>query len=82
MKLHTVLFGKSKKKLRPIMTDSYEKCKTFVKAREVTPQVGGFHAIIEGGEEKFKESSTIGGYKQDGSGRNGYISKRGFQPHT
>ena len=76
------MFGRSKKKLKPIMTDSYEKCLRFVKAREVTPQVVGFHSIIEGGEEKFKKCSTIGGYKDNGDGKNGYIGKNGFNPHT
>ncbi len=82
MKLYTLLFGRSKKKMRPIMTDEKHKCENYQKAREHT--VEGWHKIVEaepGAEVWRKKSSTVGGNKDDG-GRSGYISKKGFNPHT
>jgi hypothetical protein len=85
--LFTVFYGKSKKRMKPIMTDIYRKCENYVIARQ---NVIGFHKIVEAlpGENVWKQKScTVGGNKchsvnRVGHGRSGYISKRGFQEHT
>lgn len=89
MKLYKLNFGKSKKKMRPIMIDSLEKCKAYKDAREKS-KVIGWHDIVpaENGEDIWrKKTTTIGGNSvtlvpRVGKGRNGYISKHGFQEHT
>jgi len=90
MKLYTLLFGKSKKKMRPIMTDEKYKCENYEKARQ---NVEGWHKIVEAlpGEEIWRQkSATIGGNKcthvarvgKAGGGFSGYIGKNGFNAHT
>lgn len=87
MELFTLLFGKSKKKMRPIMIDEKHKVERYKKAREATKdsKAGqGWHEIIpaeKGAKPWSKGSATVGGYKDDG-GRSGYIGKNGFNPHT
>jgi hypothetical protein len=69
--------------MKPIMTDVKHKCENYRDARAHT--VNGWHEIVpaELGAMVWKQkSTTIGGNKPDGFGRNGYISKRGFNPHT
>lgn len=88
MKLHTLYFGTSKKRMRPIMTDSYKKCENYMVARE---NVIGFHKIEEENDVNAtvwrQKSATVGGNRCErtqivGKGPAGYISKRGFQQHT
>ena len=79
-KLYTLFYGKSKKKMKPIMTDILHKCENYMKARN---NVIGFHEIknAEPGLDIWrKKSCTVGGNRPDGV--SGYISKRGFQYHT
>lgn len=87
MKLYALLYGKSKKKMRPIMIDSYEKCDNYKKARN---NVAGWHEIIEAPPESEtwkQKTCTIGGNKSQSVGRvghgpAGYVSNRGFNQHT
>lgn len=82
MKLYTLLFGRSKKKMRPIMIDEKHKCENYMKARKHTTE--GWHKIVEaepGATVWRKKSATVGGNKDDG-GRHGWIGKNGFHPHT
>lgn len=83
MKLHVLLYGKTKKRKKPIMVDSYDKCNNYMKARQHT--VEGFHEIVEapeGSKTWRQKSATIGGNKYQAGKNNGYISKDGFNPHT
>ena len=91
MELHTLFYRKSKKKpMRAIMTDSWQKCLNYQKARE--PNVTGHHEIkrAEAGATVWKQKTcTIGGNKcavpritLHGTQRNGWIGKHGFQEHT
>lgn len=87
MKLFTLNFGKSKKRMYPIMTDSFKKCENYMNARH---HCKGFHEIVPSADDETvwrQKSATIGGNRCEsvqrvGHGRNGYISKNGFQPHT
>lgn len=90
MKLYKLLYGKSKKKMKPIMVDSLKKCENYRDARQ---NVTGWHDIVDAdpGDEVWRQkSATIGGNKcevpvinRHGKTRhNGYISKEGFQWHT
>lgn len=81
MDLFTLLYGKSKKRMYPIMTDSQKKCENYMKARG---RGLGFHKIVpaEPGESTWRQkSATVGGNRDDG-GRSGYIGKNGFNAHT
>jgi hypothetical protein len=90
MKLHVLLYGKSKKRMKPIMVDSKKKCENYEKARS---NVTGFHSIeiAPPDAKKWKQkTSTVGGNKDlvpkiNRHGKtsvNGWIGKNGFQPHT
>lgn len=91
MKLYTLYYGKSKKRMKPIMIDSLKKCQNYEKARS---NVEGFHSIEEapaGSAVWRKKSCTIGGNRatvvpqinRHGVNRvNGYIGKNGFNAHT
>lgn len=87
MKLYTLSYGKSKKRMHPIMTDSWEKCINYKKARQ---NCKGWHLIEEAEAEATvwkQKSATIGGNKPTtvarvGHGLAGYIGKNGFNPHT
>lgn len=84
MKLFTLLYGKSKKRMKPIMVDSFAKCENYRDARGAR-MGGGWHDIVPGGDSQWRQKScTIGGNKyESGTGnRNGYIGKNGFNPHT
>lgn len=79
--LFTLMYGKSKKRMHPIMIDQKYKCENYMNARG---NVIGWHTIvpaIPGSIVWRQKSATIGGNKDDG-GRSGYISKHGFNPHT
>ena len=86
--LFTLLYGKSKKRMHPIMVDVKHKCENYRDAR--IPTVKGWHAIIpaEAGAEVWRQkSATVGGNRcetvqRHGKGPSGYISKHGFQQHT
>lgn len=92
MNLYTLFYGKSKKKMKPIMTDSKKKCENYMNAR--SPMVVGFHEIrpAEVGADIFrKKSCTVGGNRDSGvpkinrhgtTVRNGWIGKNGFNQHT
>lgn len=91
MDLHTLYYGKSKNRMKPIMTDSKKKCENYMNAR--SHSVKGFHEIkpAEVGSEIFrKKTCTVGGNKCDVprikrngvTSRNGWIGKGGFNEHT
>lgn len=83
MKLYSLYFGRSKKRINQLlMTDSFEKCKNYKEKREKT--IGakcalGFHEIREATNEEIEK----GTYKKKGANREtGYITKNGWNPHT
>jgi len=86
--LFTLLYGKSKSNMRPIMTDVRHKCENYMKAREHS--VGGWHKIVpaeQGSDVWRQKSATVGGNRYErvqriGKGPSGYISKNGFNQHT
>ncbi len=84
MQLFTLFFGKSKKKMHPIMTDEYHKCENYQKSREHT--VKGWHEIKladDKSKQWRKKTATVAGSRHDTSNcRGGYISKNGFNPNT
>ena len=55
MKLYVLLHGKSKKKMKPIMVDDFDKCRNYQTARE--NNVDGWHEIVSSDEaqEKFPQ---------------------------
>lgn len=80
--LFTLLYGKSKKRMKPIMTDVRHKCENYRDARAHTTD--GWHEIVPADPEATvwrQKSATVGGNRDDG-GRSGYIGKNGFNPHT
>ncbi len=87
MKLFTLLYGKAKSRMKPIMTDDRRKCENYMHARG---NVKGHHQIVEAEADASvwrKKSATVGGNRcesvqRHGHGPSGYISKHGFQPHT
>lgn len=90
MTLYTLNYGKSKKRMKPIMVDSYKKCENYMKARK---NVNGFHEILIADKNATmwkQKTCTIGGNRDSGivritrhgEQRNGWISKQGFQQHT
>ena len=87
--LFTLLYGKSKKRMKPIMVDSYHKCENYRDARG-DRMGGGWHDIVpaEAGAVVWRrKSATVGGNRCErvlrvGKGPSGYISKHGFNPHT
>ena len=87
-KLFTLLYGKSKKRMHPIMVDVLHKVKNYQSAREHTTP--GWHSIVpadEGAEVWKQKSATVGGNRCEmvgrvGHGPAGYIDKKGFHPHT
>ena len=89
MKLYMLTFSRTKQgRKETLMIDALKKCEAYKKAREETKHSAagkGFHQIEEApeGSKTFrKKSATIGGYKDIGGSKNGYISKDGFNPHT
>jgi hypothetical protein len=84
MQLHSLFFARTKKKLKAkpelLMTDSRKKCETYMLARCAGVSggkgCGGFHEIrpAEKGAKTYK-AGPIGG-------KNGYVTKSGWQPHT
>lgn len=90
MKLYQLLYGKSKKRMKPIMIDDYKKCENYMNARQ---NVIGWHKIEEAPEDstvwKQKTCSIKGsGDKRNsgpqivGKGASGYIGKNGFNYNT
>lgn len=90
-KLYKLLYGRSKKRMRPIMIDEHHKCENYKKAREHT--VEGWHEIVEADKDDEvwrKKSCTIGGNKcsnvaritRHGNQVNGWVGKDGFNQHT
>ena len=97
MKLYTLLFGRSKNRMKPIMIDSLKKCEQYKDARE--NNVIGFHKIIEaekgadcwvrknatikGSGDKTNSHPPIVGKNGENKGVSGYILKGyGFAPNT
>lgn len=86
--LYTLLYGKSKKRMKPIMVDTFRKCENYVNARKHS--VTGFHEILPAEADATawrQKSATVGGNRCEmvqrvGRGPSGYISKNGFNPHT
>lgn len=87
MKLYQLLYGKSKKRMKPIMIDSREKCSNYRDARQ---NVKGWHDIVEapvGSTVWRQKTCTIGGNKCQVVARvnhptPGWVGKHGFSPHT
>ena len=92
--LYTLLYGRSKKRMHPIMVDVWHKCANYMDAR-TNSKVSGFHKIVPSDDSAStwrQKSATIGGNRcvtvkrvgKDGKtfGDAGYIDKRGFNPHT
>ena len=87
--LFTLLYGKSKKRMHPIMTDTLNKCENYRDVRGAR-MGGGWHSIVpaEKGVDVWRQkSATVGGNRCEmvqrvGHGSAGYISKNGFNPHT
>ena len=85
--LFTLLYGKSKKRMKPIMVDTRKKCENYRDARQ---NVSGWHDIVpaEAGATVWRQkSATVGGNRCEmvqrvGRGPSGYIGKNGFNPHT
>jgi hypothetical protein len=80
MDLYVLLYGLSKKKMKPIMTDAKHKCENYMKARE-NSRLAGHHKIeiAPAGAVVWRQKSASIGDKRTG----GWISKQhGFQPHT
>ncbi len=92
-KLYTLLFGKSKKKMKPIMTDVWNKVENYKSQREKTvgsKAAQGWHSIVDAATDAVPwrhKSATVGGNRCErvdrvGHGRPGYINKHGFNEHT
>lgn len=87
--LFTLMYGKSKKRMKPIMTDVRHKCENYRDARGVR-MGGGWHDIVpaEAGAVVWRQkSATVGGNRCEtvgrvGHGLSGYIDKHGFNAHT
>ncbi len=72
------MWGKSKRKMNPIMIDSFKKCENYMSARGIGR---GHHKIVEAepGSKVWRQKSlTI----RSGGVKIGYINKNGFQPET
>lgn len=94
MQLYILMFGRSKKKMKPIMIDQKHKCEIYMKAREATKSSkagAGWHKIELAPHGsipwKQKTASIKGGGDKTNSGPcvgglSGYISKNGFQANT
>ena len=89
MKLYTLLHGKSKKKMKPIMIDSLKACENYKNARE-NSGVEGWHDIQPAppdSEVWRKKNCTIkgGGDNRNsgpmvhGKGLSGHLGKNGFK---
>ena len=86
--LYTLLYGRSKKRMKPIMVDVLHKCENYRDAR--LPSVKGWHSIVlaEAGAVPWRQkSATVGGnhcemVQRVGHGPAGYIDRNGFNPHT
>lgn len=95
MKLFDLFYGKSKKRMKAIMTDELSKCQNYRNAREKSG-VAGWHKIEpapEGATIWRQKSATIGGPSKNNCGPirvnrkgvaqiSGYIGKNGFNSHT
>ena len=91
--LFTLLYGKSKKRMHPIMTDVLNKVENYKAQREKTKGSKcsqGWHEIIpaEANATVWRQkSATVGGNRCEtvlriGKGAAGYIDKHGFNAHT
>jgi len=86
--LYTLMYGKSKKRMKPITTDVLHKCQNYRDARLHT--TSGWHTIVpaEVGATVWRQkSATVGGNRCErvmrvGHGLPGWIGKNGFNPHT
>lgn len=92
-KLYTLLFGKSKKRMKPIMIDTLHKVELYKNAREATKQSAagkGWHKVeiappdaipwrIKTASRGENHAYSVG---RVGHGVGGYINSFGFNPHT
>ena len=84
-----VEYGKSKKRMYPIMIDVFHKVINYRNAREKSG-VEGWHAVEpapDDAEVWRQKSATVGGNRCErvqrvGKGPAGYIGKNGFNQHT
>lgn len=88
------MFGTSKKRMKPIMTDVLHKVENYKEQREKTKYSkagNGWHKIVLADSEATtwrKKSCTVGGNRCQtvglvgGGGAAGYINKNGFNTHT
>jgi hypothetical protein len=85
--LFTLMYGKSKKRMYPIMIDLKRKCENY---RDARGNVTGWHDIIPAAKDAKvwrQKSATVGGNRCEtvqriGHGPAGYIDKHGFNQHT
>lgn len=93
MQLYELSYGKSKKRMRPIMVDTKAKCENYKRSRE--PNVTGWHDIKPAAPDavvwRQKGSTVLGNKDLRGPARinrhgvdqvAGYIGKNGFNAHT
>lgn len=86
--LFTLMHGKSKKRMKPIMTDQKHKCENYMDARKHTTV--GWHEIVPAEKDAVvwrQKSATVGGNRCEtvarvGKGCPGWIGKHGFNEHT
>jgi hypothetical protein len=92
-KLYKLMFGRSKKRMRPIMIDVLHKVENYKSQRENTKGAKcsqGWHEIVpaEPTDTPWKQKTcTVGGNRPTdvprvGRGRNGWVGKHGFSEHT
>jgi len=77
MELFTLLAGKSKKRMRPIMTDAKHKCENFMEKRLGTTDCPEkFYEIVPAAPDadQWKKKSS--------NRKTGWIGKNGWNPHT
>ena len=85
-----LMFGKSKRKMKPIMIDAYHKCENYMNARG---NCVGWHKIelAPDGATVWRQktcsvvgsgSKTNRGPLRVGHGPSGYIGKNGFNSNT
>lgn len=91
--LYTLMFGTSKKRMKPIMTDEKRKVENYKAQREATKgskAARGWHEIVPAQPNANpwrQKSATVGGNRCErvariGEGPSGYIGRNGFNAHT
>ena len=64
MNLHTVMGGRSKKRMKAIMTDELHKCEAYVKARQASPTVVQWFEIVPAAPDAkiWRKKNSMSGY--------------------